>query len=67
MLHRQITPMQVIKCLARGVITESPVMDQHGNWMLRIERYASGENIGCAVALELRDSRAIIITAFWVK
>jgi hypothetical protein len=32
-------------------MTESAVLDLRGNWQLRVERYASGENIGCHVPL----------------
>lgn len=67
MQQRGIGPELVLNCLRKGTITESPVLDPHGNWQLRIERYAGGENIGCAVAINLDDPRAIIITAFWVQ
>lgn len=58
---------QVSGCHRKATITESPVFDVKGNWQLRVERYASGENIACAVAIDLDEPRAIIITAFWVK
>jgi hypothetical protein len=67
MRQRGIGPELVLNCLRKGTITESPVLDMRGNWQLRIERYASGENIGCAVAIDIGDPRAIIITAFWVQ
>lgn len=66
MKQRHITRTQVLNCLRRGLITEAPIRDVHGNWTLRIERYACGENIGCAVAIEDGLERSIVITAFWV-
>lgn len=66
MRKRKITPVQVINCLKKGRISESPVLDHHGNWKLTIERYACGEQIGCAVAIDMSGPKAIVITAFWV-
>jgi hypothetical protein len=67
MKRRRITRLQVINCLKRGVITESPCLDLHGLWKLTIERYASGENVGCAAAIDNSKHKSIVITAFWVK
>lgn len=67
MRRRKITPPQVINCLKRGRITEPPFLDHNGYWKVTIERYASGENVGCGVAIDDGNSKAIIITAFWVK
>lgn len=67
MRKRKITPLQVINCLRKGRITEAPCLDLHGNWKLTIERYASGESIGCGVAIDADVPKAIIITAFWVN
>lgn len=67
MQQRGIGPELVLNCLRKGTITESSVLDVRGNWQRRIERYASGENIGCAVSIDMDDPRAIIITAFWVQ
>jgi hypothetical protein len=67
MRRRGIGPELVLNCLRKGMITESPVFNVKGNWQMRVERYASGENLACAVAIDLDEPRAIIITAFWVK
>jgi hypothetical protein len=67
MQRRDIGPELVLNCLRKGTITESAVLDLRGNWQLRVERYASGENISCVVAIDIVDPHAIIITAFWVK
>ncbi len=67
MHKRKITLPQVISCLKKGRITESPFLDHQGYWKVTIERYASGENVGCGVSIDNGNSKAIIITAFWVK
>jgi len=67
MRKRKITPLQVINCLRKGRITESPCLDLHGNWQLRIERYACGEEIGCGVAIDMTGPKAIVITSFRVN
>lgn len=59
--------MQVIQCLEKGTITESPCLDHHGNWKLSLERFTSGKCVGCAVAIDMAEPKAIVITAFWVK
>lgn len=67
MRKRRLTPVQVLDCLSKGSIHESPCLDRHGNWKLTMERYACGQHIGCAVAVDMADSKAIVITAFWVN
>jgi len=67
MRQRNITPAQVINCLKKGTITESPCLDHHGFWKLTLERYVSSENIGCSVAIDPARVKGIVITAFWVK
>lgn len=67
MKKRKITRPQIINCLKKGQITESPCLDHHGMWKVTIERYASGENVGCAVAIDNSKQKSIVITAFWVK
>lgn len=67
MKKRKITRPQVINCLKKGQIVESPFLDHHGMWKVTIERYASGENVGCAVAIDNSRHKSIVITAFKVK
>lgn len=67
MKKRKISRVQVINCLRKGKITESPFLDHYGNWKVTIERYACGEQIGCGVAIDTTVPKAIIITAFWVN
>jgi hypothetical protein len=67
MRKRRITPKQVVDCLLRATVTESPVLDQHGNWKLTVERGACGARIGVAVAIHLSPPKAIVITAFMVR
>jgi len=67
MRARRITIPQVLNCLKKGTITEAPCVDHTGCWKLTIERYAAGERIGCAVAIDTSRHRSIVITAFWVR
>lgn len=67
MRARKITIPQVLNCMKKGRITEAPCMDHAGLWKVTVERYASGENIGCAVAIDNSKHKTIVITAFWVK
>lgn len=67
MKKRNITRVQVINCLKKGRITEAPCMDHYGNWKVTVERYACGENVGCAVAIDNSKDKGIVITAFWTN
>jgi len=67
MKQRKITPKQVINCLKRGEITESPYLDQYGCWKITLERHVAGERIGCAIALDDSREKTIVITVFRVK
>lgn len=73
MRMRRIVRTQVLRCLARGRITEGPAADMHGNWTCRLEGLAEGRGIGVAVAIEpadkvgsRRSDQVIVITAFWM-
>lgn len=67
MKKRGITRPQVINCLKKGTIVEAPCLDHYGMWKVTVERYASGENVGCAVAIDNSKYKSIVITAFWVN
>ena len=67
MRKRRISPLQVINCLRKGAVTESPCLDFKGFWKLTIERFVAGEAIGCGVSIDMSTPKAIVITAFWVK
>ncbi|GAA0917108.1 DUF4258 domain-containing protein [Luteibacter anthropi] len=67
MTERSILPEHAYRCLQRGSITESPTLDFHGNWQLRVEHYMAGHTLACAVAIDIRRPQAIVITAFWVN
>lgn len=67
MRKRKITLPQVIDCLRRGVIIESPCLNYQGNWKLTIEHYTCGETIACAAEIDMTSPKIIVITAFWVE
>lgn len=65
MRGRKISPTQVLNCLRKGKITESPALDiKKSLWNMRIERHFAGEKIGCAVGIDLQDRQVFVITAF---
>ncbi|PPU94883.1 DUF4258 domain-containing protein [Xanthomonas albilineans] len=64
MKKRKITRTQVIDCLKKGRIVESPFLDRYGMWKVTVERYSCGETIGCGVAIDNSRIRNIVITAF---
>jgi hypothetical protein len=63
MEQRGITRRQVASCLQKGVITEGPFLNNHGNWQVNVSRLAAGEQITCVVAIEW-GRRLIVISAF---
>ena len=67
MVERGVFPEHVVKCMQRGRIAESPTLDLHGNWQLRVEHYMAGQTLACAVAIDIRRPQAIVITTFWVN
>jgi len=66
MKQRKITPPQVLNCLKKGTITESPYLEPPGYWKMTVERYVAGGSIGCAVALDCTEEKSIVITVFQV-
>ncbi len=67
MVERKVFPEHVVKCIQRGRVTESPTLDLHGNWQLRVEHCMAGQTLACAVAIDIRRPQAIVITTFWVS
>ncbi|QWT18761.1 DUF4258 domain-containing protein [Bacillus sp. NP157] len=66
MVEREITLKQLLTCLRRGDLAESPRLDEHGNWKLVVEAYTAGDHLASIVALDTRQPQAIVITTFWV-
>jgi Domain of unknown function (DUF4258) len=63
MRQRKVTPVQVIACLQRGVVSESVALDLYGNWKLTVSHRAAGKDLDVAVAIDV-PKRAIVITVF---
>jgi hypothetical protein len=61
MVERQITRLQVIECLLRGVVSEGPALDPHGNWKCTLRRFAAGQELEVVVALQ---GSLIVITVY---
>lgn len=66
MRERDVTDTQVHACLRRGTVVSQPLIDDANNWKVDVELYVAGDHLSCAVALDLRLPRVIVITAFWV-
>ncbi len=60
---RSITRRQIDICLKKGIITEGPFMNLHGNVQANVTRFAAGEEITCVVAIE-EQRQLIVITVF---
>jgi hypothetical protein len=66
MKERNITRPQVLSCLERGKIIESPCRDPRGDWRCTIEHYTSGNVVTVAVAIKYNDNgeRIVVVTVF---
>ncbi|MGD0961056.1 MAG: DUF4258 domain-containing protein [Methylomonas sp.] len=66
MVERNITRLQILKCLTKGRITESPYRDVKGDFRLTIEHYTAGNVVSVAVAIKFNDNRVytVIVTVF---
>ena len=64
MVEREITRMQVLRCLQVGSFEEEPARDVRGNWAMRLRLFTAGEYIRVAVALDedQHGNLAVIIT-----
>jgi hypothetical protein len=63
MRQRKVTPVQIITCLQRGIVSEPVALDMHGNWKLTVTHRVAGKDLNVAVAIDV-PSRAIVITVF---
>lgn len=63
MRKRKVSPMQVLTCLQRGIVSEPVALDVHGNWKLTVAHRVAGKDLNVAVAIDL-PKRAIVITVF---
>lgn len=64
MIERQVTRIQVLRCLASGYFEEQPAKSPQGAWVMRIRNYTAGEYVSVAVALDKNDrgDYAVVIT-----
>ena len=64
MIERDITRVQVLRCLQRGTFEEEPAQDPRGSWAMRIKLFTAGEYVRVAVAIDQDDDGnfAVIIT-----
>ncbi|MDZ4380775.1 MAG: DUF4258 domain-containing protein [Parvibaculum sp.] len=61
--QRRISRRQIEACVQKGVISEGPFMNMHGNWQVNLERRSAGEEVTCVVAIEW-SKRLIVVTTF---
>lgn len=52
MIEREITRVQVLRCLQHGSFEEEPARDARGNWAMRLKLFTAGEYIRVAVAID---------------
>lgn len=66
MTERNITPLQILTCLEKGRITESPHRDVRGDWRCTIEHYTAGNIINVAAAIKYNNKGVytVIVTVF---
>lgn len=63
MRQRKVSPVQVLACLQRGIVSEPVALDLHGNWKLTVAHRVAGKDLNVAVAIDV-PKRAIVITVF---
>lgn len=70
MLERNITMPQILTCLAKGRVTENPVLanknDRCGGYEIVIERSTAGDYLRVVVSLRF-SQRAMVVTAIKIK
>lgn len=66
MIERNITRKQVLTCIEKGKISESPYRDVKGDWRCSIEHYTSGNAVTVAIAFKYNNSgeRIVVVTVF---
>ena len=60
-LERQVSTLDIQRCLLKGVIVEGPFLNPQANWQMTMKRFAAGEELEVALALDL-PARVIVIT-----
>jgi len=66
MMQRKITRPQVLSCLEKGKITESPFRDPKGDWRCTVEHYTAGSVVTVAVAIKQNNNGecTVIVTVY---
>jgi len=62
MRRRRVSPLEVLKVLRHGGITEGPALDLKGCWRCTMQRFAAGENLTVAVAI--CDMTLVVVTVY---
>ena len=64
MIEREVTRVQVLRCLQRGTFEEEPVQEPRGSWAMRLKLFTAGEYIRVAVAIDQDNNGnfAVVIT-----
>ena len=63
MNQRRVAFRVVVAALRLGAVIDDPSRDVRGNWTCRVRRFAAGEELTLAVAIEW-ESRLLVITVF---
>ncbi len=70
MKQRDINMQQVLVCLAKGKVTEHPILankkDNAGGYDITIERFKAGDYLRIGVCLKFNQT-ALIVTAMKIK
>ena len=66
MIERHITLKQVLTCMEKGRISESPYRDIKGDWRCNIEHYSAGNAVTVAIAFKYNNNgeRIVVVTVF---
>jgi len=67
MIERDITRVQILRCLKTGIISEGPAKSVKGNWEITVSGISAGNSINVVTALD-KDSNgdyALIVTAYF--
>ena len=59
--ERDITMRQVLSTLRKGEITDGPKSDVHGDFRVRLRRYAAGRKIQVVVALNVNKCTVVTV------
>ncbi|MHB1104422.1 MAG: DUF4258 domain-containing protein [Devosia sp.] len=61
--QRNITRLQIERCVQAGYIDEGPFMNDKGNWQVTMCHYSAGEEVTAVVAIDW-PNKLIVITTY---